>query len=243
MKEVRSMQRYFANMKQGKHLILNDYDTYHIIKVMRLTIGDKVEVVYQNVAYECKIIDTNGCIITEPLHVLQTEEKESKKILLLPLLKEQKMDFVLQKATELGVDEIQLIYTERSIVKLDNKKRQKKLERWQKIMKEASEQSKRLTIPKLRQTILHLEDLVEEGGIKLMCSTRKPQNNMKLFLQNHRVYDKIFIAVGPEGGFTLKEEDTLIEKGFSPVTLGNSILRVETAPLFCLSVLLYESME
>lgn len=237
------MQRYFTNTKQGENFILNDVDTHHITKVMRLTIDDKVEVVYQQTAYECKIVHIDHQVTVEPLCILQTEKTKTKKILLLPLLKEQKMDYVLQKTTELGIDEIQLIYTERSIVKLDAKKIQKKLDRWQMIMKEASEQSKRLTIPRLRPTILKLEDLIDEGGVKLMCSTRKPQNNIKLFLQNHRVYDKIFIAVGPEGGFTMKEEDTLIEKGFSPVTLGNSILRVETAPLFCLSVLLYESME
>ncbi len=237
------MQRYFTNKKLNDDFILNDYDTHHITKVMRMNIGDHIEVVYQKVAYECEIVQIDQMVRTKPLTVLAKEEKQPQKILLLPLLKEQKMDMVLQKATELGIDEIQLIYTERSVVKLEPKKIMKKLERWQMIMKEASEQAKRLTIPLVRPNILKLEALEDEGGIKLMCSTRKPQNNIKLFLQNHKVYDKIFIAVGPEGGFTLNEENTLIEKGFSPVTLGKSILRVETAPLFCLSVLLYESME
>lgn len=243
MKVVKMMQRYFTNKKENNDLILNEYDTHHISKVMRMSVGDLIEVVYQRQAYECEIEEIGTNVRTKPQKILQQEEVKPKKILLLPLLKEQKMDLVLQKTTELGIDEIQLIYTERSVVKLDAKKITKKLERWQMIMKEASEQSKRLTIPRVRPTILKLVDLIDEGGIKLMCSTRKPQNNIKLFLQNHKVYDKIFIAVGPEGGFTLQEEDTLIQKGFSPVTLGKSIMRVETAPLFCLSVLLYESME
>lgn len=237
------VQRYFTEKKKEGVFILNPYDTHHITKVMRLQLHDKIEVVYEQICYMCEIVCIDENITVKPIKILQEEKKKIKKILLLPLLKEQKMDLVLQKITELGIDEVQLIFTERSIVKLEDKKRKKKMERWQMIMKEASEQSKRLTIPLLREEIIKLEDYKETGGLKMVCSTRKPQNNIKLFLQNHPLYDKIFIAVGPEGGFTLEEENILIDKGFEPVTLGKNILRVETAPLFCLSVISYEFME
>lgn len=238
-----SMQRYFTDRQDGESFLLEARDTYHITKVMRLKEHDHIEVVFKQTCYECEIINCADVVSVHPIRAIAHMEYSPKKILLLPLLKEQKMDVVLQKTTELGIDEIILIQTERSVIKLDSKKIEKKLKRWQAIMKEAAEQSKRLTIPKLHPNIMRLEELMLEDGIKMVCSTRKPKNNVKLFLQNHPLYDKIFIAVGPEGGFTLKEENILIEKEFEPVTLGSNILRVETAPLFCLSVILYESME
>lgn len=243
MKEVDSVQRYFTDKKQDNNFILNETDTHHITKVMRMNVLDHVEVVVDKVCYECEIVNIDKIITVKPLNILQTYIKEPKKILLLPLLKEQKMDYVLQKSTELGVDEIILIETERSIIKLDNKKLSKKIERWQTILKEASEQAKRLTIPKIQNCVKTIKNLELKGGIKMVCSTRIPKNNVKIFLQNNPDYDKIFIAVGPEGGLTLNEENLFLSKGFEPVSLGNKIMRVETAPLFCLSVVAYESME
>lgn len=237
------VQRYFTKEKQKNCLILNEKDTPHISRVMRMKVGDHVEVVYDQVAYECEIKEIGKQVVTTIKKVL--EEKRKKRgniILLIPLLKEQKLDYILQKSTELGVDQIWFIDTTRSVVKWDHKKANKKLERWSTIVKEASEQSKRLTIPEIRG-VYALSDLKNIEGAKMLCSTREPKNNLKLFLQNHSKYDKMFIAVGPEGGFTLQEENTFLEMGFEAVTLGSNILRVETAPLFCLSAVIYENME
>ena len=237
------MQRYFTKEKQEDYLILSENDTPHISRVMRMKIGDYVEVVYNKKAYECEIIEIGKQVITKIKKVLDEKDlSRGEVILLIPLLKEQKLDYILQKSTELGVDQIWFIETTRSMVKWDNKKVDKKLERWSTILKEASEQSKRLTIPEIHG-VYKLSDLKNIEGVKMLCSTREPENNVKLFLQNHSKYDKMFIAVGPEGGFTLQEENTFLEMGFEAVTLGKYILRVETVPLFCLSVLSYESME
>lgn len=238
-----SMQRYFTNEKKESLFYLNLKDTHHITKVMRLREGDLIEVVYQRQAYECKIVKMENQIVVEPIHVIAQEQRNFGEVtLIIPLLKEQKMDYILQKATELGVDEIRIIETERSVVKWNAKKEDKKRERWATILKEASEQSKRLTIPILHP-VVKINDLTDLEGTKMICSTREVKNNVKLFLQNHAKYGKMFIAVGPEGGFTLQEENAFIEKGFTPVSLGKNILRVETVPLFCLSVLMYEYME
>ena len=237
------VQRYFTKEKQGNYLLLNEKDTPHISRVMRMKVGDHVEVVYDQVAYECEIVEMGKQVVTTVKEVLEEKRKKRGEIvLLIPLLKEQKLDYILQKSTELGVDQIWFIDTTRSVVKWDHKKTNKKLERWSTIVKEASEQSKRLTIPEIRG-VYALSDLKNIEGVKMLCSTREPKNNVKLFLQNHSKYDKMFIAVGPEGGFTLQEENTFLEMGFEAVTLGSNILRVETAPLFCLSAVIYENME
>ena len=162
--------------------------------------------------------------------------------LVIPLLKEQKMDLILQKSTELGVDEIIPVIMKHSIVKLDDGKQEKKIERWQKICKEASEQSKRLDIPVVGK-ICKLDDLKSLDGVKLTCSTIEKSQNLKNCLKNIKNYDRIILVIGPEGGLAKEEEQYLKEIGFVSVSLGSRIMRVETVPLFLLSVLSYETME
>lgn len=235
------MQRYFSNSKEtGKLFLIND-DIYHITRVMRMKDNDKIEVIYNNDLYICNII-----INELPwVNIVSKEEGkiEDKEIILaIPLLKEQKMDLVLQKATELGVTKIIPVIMERSIVKLDDSKEVKKIDRWLKICKEASEQSKRNSIPVI-SNIMTLKKLVKEEGIKIVCSTIEKENNLKKFLTEHKNYDKIIIVVGPEGGISSKEEEYLVSEGFTRVSLGKRIMRVETVPIFILSALNYEFME
>ena len=161
--------------------------------------------------------------------------------LVIPVLKEQKMDFILQKATELGVAEIIPVVMKHSIVKVDGKEN-KKIERWNKIIKEASEQSMRHSIPILEK-IVKLEDIFCLDGVKMICSTVEKENTFKKFLQSQPKYDKLIIVIGPEGGIDEEEEIMLQKNGFTSVTLGSRIMRVETVPIFILSILNYEYME
>ena len=119
---------------------------------------------------------------------------------------------------------------------------EKKLERWSKICKEASEQSKRTDIPSITK-VKKIKDLKDLDGLKMVCSTVEKENLLKKFLTVHTNYDKINIVMGPEGGISPKEEEMLVNLGFERVSLGKRILRVETVPLFILSVLNYEFME
>ncbi len=233
------MQRYFALDKRDNIFILRENDYYHIKVVMRLKIGEKVEVVYENKPYLSKITDDYQI---EMIEEIPSKELNINTVLLLPLLKEQKMDLILQKATELGVSEIILFNAKRSIIKFDENKEAKKIERWKRICKEASEQSKRCTIPEIR-FVKNINEFSKLDGLKLICSTIEDTNNLKKVLQASKKCVKINMIVGPEGGFDPNEEKDLINLGFTPVTLGNTIMRVETVPIFLLSVLNYEYME
>ena len=233
------MQRYFALEKKENLFVLRDDDYYHIKVVMRLKIGEKVEVVYKEEAYLCKIIENYQIEIVDKI---KSCEKNIDTILILPLLKEQKMDMILQKATELGISKIILFDAKRSIIKLDKNQKLKKLERWIKICKEASEQSKRVTIPNL-EFLENINGLSKLEGTKIICSTREKCNNLKKVLQDNKNCVKINMIVGPEGGFEPNEEEKIISFGFVPVTLGNTIMRVETVPIFLLSTINYEYME
>lgn len=235
------MQRYFAKEKKDNEFILLDDDLRHIKTVMRMNDNDEIEVVYNEKVYLCCLKNVKQNVKICVKNELKTNIKRLDVCLIIPVLKEQKMDYILQKATELGVSEIIPVITERTIVKLDEKSSLKKIERWQKICKEASEQSKRIDIP-LVKNIVKLKDIEVSDGINLVCSTFV-SSTIKKYFQNKNLCDKINIVIGPEGGLSIKEEELLNEKGFESISLGERILRVETAPLVILSMLNYINME
>ena len=237
------MQRYFRKKLIDNSFILNDDDLYHIKTVMRMKDNDQIIVVYNKIAYLCcleNVKDNIEIIIKNELE--KVDYKTPNITLIIPLLKEQKMDLILQKATELGVTEIIPIITKRSIIKLNPKDYDKKLARWERIVKEASEQSHRIDIPSIT-SIKTIDELENIEGKSFVCSTKEKSKNIKLVMKNIKTCDKINLVIGPEGGLDLKEEEMLNRIGFESITLGSRILRVETVPLFLLSIINYEFME
>ena len=234
------MQRYFTQTKKDNHFELTSDDIHHITNVMRMGEGSLIEVVYQERLYLCELTNQNHAHIKEEIVV--DEQKTPVIALIIPFLKEQKMDLILQKGTELGVSEFIIIETERSIVKLDEKKANSRLVRWSKICKEASEQARRLTIPSvvIQRDKDRLFDLV---GTKIICSPTEREYSIKKLLKNVTNCDRINIVIGPEGGFSLEEEIYFEKKGFAKVSLGTNIMRTETVPIFLSSIISYEFME
>ena len=230
------MQRYFAKEYKDKKLILKDSDIHHIKNVMRMKIGDTIEVVYNNKLHICNINEL------EPLDLSITSivEEENKLNLditiAIGLVKEQKMDLILQKLTELGVNTIIPVSMERSIVKIDKERFNKKKVRWEAICKEASEQSKRTSIPVIEdiKTIKELTNI--EADYKLIASTKEKGKMFNYYLQNINNYAKIIMVIGPEGGISDKEESLLNNSGFKSVSFGNLIFRVETAAIYAASI-------
>ena len=236
------MQRYFSNKLENNKFELNKDDLYHITRVMRMKSGDNIEVVYNSEVYICSLeIINNEVNAFIDYKEEQKEINEVDKVLIIPLLKENKMDLILQKATELGVSKIIPVIMERSIIKLEKDRENKKLERWNKICKEASEQSKRVNIPTVTE-VKTLKDLENETGLKIVCSTKEKDITIKKYLENNKNYNKINIVIGPEGGIAPKEEEYLNSIGFESISLGNNIMRVETVPMYILSVINYENM-
>lgn len=234
------MQRYFSKELIQDHFILSLDDKYHITTVMRMKNGDKIEIVYNEELYIGQIEDINNFKVKLLKKEEITKDKRPNVILCIPLLKEQKIDYILQKATELGVNEIVPIILERSIIKIDEKTFAKKKERWIKIVKEASEQSKRVDIPVIKD-IHKIKDLNNFNGLKIVCSTQEKENNIKKMLKN--IKNNIIFVIGPEGGISPKEEKELNELGFISTSLGSRIMRVETVPLYLMSIVNYEFME
>lgn len=236
------MQRYFSDKRQDNRLVLSKDDLYHIKTVMRMKDNDEIIVVNDNIPYLCCLENVNSNI---EIIIKRQLEKEDNNIpfvrMIVPVLKEQKMDYILQKATELGAEEIVLYEASRSVVKIKDNI-DKKILRWQKIVKEASEQCHRNNIPNI-EGVLKIKQLEEFDGLKILCSTREKSKNIKNILKLYATYDKINIVIGPEGGLDQIEEEKFIEMGFIPTTLGSRIMRAETVPLFILSTINYEFME
>lgn len=231
------MQQYFA---KNKALELEDSDYHHIKNVMRMKKGDLIKVVYDNICYDCKLTNVNDKSSFEVISKSISNEKTYNVTVAFSLIKEQKLNYLLQKTTEVGVDLLIPLNTNRSVVKIDKKKEISKIDRWNKILKEASEQSFRNDVPKL-YNILELRELVDlDFDLKLLCSLNKNTKNIKKVLEKNNKCDKILIVVGPEGGFTPFEEEYLLKNGFISVSLGKNVLRAETAPVVALSIISYE---
>ena len=232
------MQRYFI---KNKDMLLEESDIRHIKKVMRMNINDKIEVVYNNKLHICEITSL------EPFNIKVIEELDEDKktkielTVAVALVKEQKMDLILQKLTELGVSRIIPVSMERSIVKLDKERFNKKKVRWESICKEASEQSKRTNIP-IIEDIKSIKDLTkEDADLKLVASTKEKEKLLNYYLQCIEDCAKIIMVIGPEGGISDKEEDILVSNGYNRVSFGNLIFRVETATIYVASIINYIS--
>lgn len=233
------MQRYFCNNIINNKFILSRDDSHHIKNVMRQSINDLIEVVYNQKLYICNILEFDPVVVSIKEESDSYNELDIKVTICQSLVKEQKMDLILQKCTELGAYNFIPLKVKNSIIKY-NKDFDKKINRWQKIIKEAAEQSKRNIIPK----VLEIKDIKNitkiDYDLKILCTVNEVSNSLKFVLQNNKKCGNMIIVIGPEGGFTKEEENELISHGFISVTLGNLVLRTETASLCALSMINYE---
>lgn len=231
------MQQYFGEEKKGNLIKLNEKDFNHIKNVMRMKENEEVFVVLKNKRYLCSMNeDLKSVTIKEEI---QTKMKRNEIILYVPFLQDEKISLILQKGTELGVTEFIIVDFEHSKYKLDEEKKLKKLERWNKIIVEASEQSYRNDIPKLEKFV-SVKDIKSVKGLNIVCSldTLNVKDISKV-VNRDTLCDKISIVFGPEGGISKSEEDTVVKKGFERVSLGRTVLRTETAGLYVVSIVKY----
>ena len=235
------MPRFFVDEIKSENFEIFGEDAKHISKSLRMKKGEKLIFCDKNqMEFNCEIKAIDGEKVS--LKVLSKKLCETEPPLSVTLFqalpKSDKMDFIVQKSVEIGAVEIVPILTSRCISRPDQKSVQKKLIRWNKISKEAAEQSGRGLIPKVHalksfhEVTLSLNEFdqsfvfYEKGGDSLH----------KTFLNESK---KIAIIIGPEGGFEEIEINELKEKGAIVSTLGKRILRAETAPLVALSNLIF----
>jgi len=244
------MQRYFIDRPIADNgvVTISGEDAKHISRVMRLGTGDRIIVVMDRKAFEAGIVEVaDQAVYVKPDgDELKNNEMPIHIAIACGLPKGEKLEWISQKGTELGMMELLPFKAERSIVKWDDKKGSKKQERLQKIAKEAAEQSHRSVIPQIHAPVNLADLLTMSKNYDLLFiadeEDAKSDNRTRFAEQIKNVYDKLSMMVvfGPEGGLSRSEVEAFKNAGFKPISLGPRILRTETAPLYILSALSYE---
>ena len=251
------MDRFFVEPEHlnldDKTLYIDGEDVKHISKVLRYGQGDEIEVCDSNGhEYICRIesVDKTRIDLSIVDEVDINRESRIRVSLYQGVPKSTKMDIILQKLTEAGVDEIVLVNTKRSVVNIKGDKADKKFDRWERIIYEAAKQSKRGLIPKLRGILSFKEALEDMGkndinicpyevekslGIKEALQT----GQVKKILENKDEV-RVGIFIGPEGGFAEEENEMVKAAGIASVAMGPRIFRTETASIVATAITLYE---
>lgn len=223
-------------------------DVNHIAKVLRLKKKDKliIGIKEENSSYETEIsqISKEYIICKIITKILETVETKINVDIYQGIPKSDKMEYIIQKTTEIGVKNIYPVMMERCVVKLDFKTETKKIERWNKIAEVAAKQSKRDFVPKV-ENIIKVENICQNANkydIILIAYENEEGNTLKAELKklDKNKELKIAVVIGPEGGIAQEEVERLIVSGAKTVTLGKRILRTETAALVVLSNIIYE---
>jgi len=244
------MYKFFVKEEQIEDNKINiiGEDVNHIKNVLRLEVEENICICNKDtyISYMCKILEFNNIsVICEILEeILDTTEANTYIHIFQGLPKSDKFEFIIEKCTEIGVKEITPVSMKRSIVKLEEKEKIKKLDRWQKIAEAAAKQSKRDNILKVNKVInfQKIFENITDYDILLVAYEEEKENTLKKVLSKFKEKESLRIAViiGPEGGIDENEINTCKANDFASVTLGKRILRTETAPLVISNNILYE---
>lgn len=235
------MPWFFENDVQGDLHIITGENARHIIKSLRMTVGEELTICDNSkMEYSCTISNITAdsvCVAIDEKKLCENEPT-AQVYLFQALTKGDKMDYIVQKAVELGVTTIVPVLTNRCVSRPDQKACIKKLARWQKIAFEAAKQSRRGIVPTVEK-VINLKEAteickkLESSVVFYECGGKDTGQIIKSQAKS------IGIFIGPEGGFEETEIALLNQNGVQCGTLGKRILRAETAPLAALSIIMY----
>ncbi|MFS0655254.1 16S rRNA (uracil(1498)-N(3))-methyltransferase [Bacillus sp. 179-C3.3 HS] len=249
------MQRYFIDLTKEEvitkgTIVIKGEDVHHLTNVMRMKTGQEILCLTTDGFEALSKIDTMTkeevtCHVESWTN--NNRELPVQVTVASGLPKGDKLELIIQKGTELGATAFVPFQAARSITKLDQKKSQKKRERWEKIAKEAAEQSYRNIIPHVHpvSTFKELIQLAREFDKCVVAyeesSKEGEQSRFQSVLQEMKGGQTLLLVFGPEGGLAEKEIEELEAVGAVICGLGPRILRTETAPLFALSAISYQT--
>jgi 16S rRNA (uracil1498-N3)-methyltransferase len=242
------MNRFYC--KTWNEKVLDEHESHHAINVMRLDEGATITLFDgQGKEGHAKIQSIHkGRVAFEIISTTQTPTPATRVILGQAIPKAKSMDLIIQKAAELGISEIWPLVSNRTVVHLEGERSQNKTEKWQLAAIEACKQCGENWLPKINSITKVPEFLsqVQSASTKLIASLQPNSNSLHSVISHAREQKKlntIVFMIGPEGDFTSSEILMAENSGFEPVSLGKSILRVETATIFMASVLKYELLK
>lgn len=241
------MYRFFVEPSQVEDYTIRilGSDVNHIKNVLRMKTGEEILISSgDDLEYACYIEELGDKeVLAHVMYVQEAGYELSSRIYLFQgLPKGDKMELIIQKAVELGVHEVIPVATRRAVVKLDGKKEENKIRRWQAIAESAAKQSKRMYVPEVRH-VMRFSEAVEHAKeldvVLLPYELAKDMKETKKIIDQIEPGQSIGIFIGPEGGFDEEEVRMAADMGARAITLGKRILRTETAGLTVLSVLMF----
>lgn len=243
------MYQFFVDSSQinGNEVVILGSDVNHIKNVLRMKVGEEVAVSngVDGKEYRCEISSIQDDMVRLTLRFVKEDglELPSKVYLFQGLPKGDKMELIIQKMVELGVYEIVPVATKRCVVKLDDKKANSKIQRWQGIAEAAAKQSKRRIVPNVHGVMTFGEALKYAQTMDLKLIPYELAEGMagtKKLIEDVTPGQSVAVFIGPEGGFEENEIQKAKEVGVLPITLGKRILRTETAGLTVMAWLMYQ---
>lgn len=231
---------------EGKRVVIRGGDVNHIKNVLRMKPGEELSVSNgtDGREYRCGILSFGEDEIICELRFVKEDglELPSRVTLFQGLPKADKMEFIIQKAVELGVYRIQPVAAKRCVVRLDEKKRKSRTARWQAIAEAAAKQSRRRIIPEVAEAVSFpaAVRMAADMDVKLIpYELAGDMGRTREILESLGQDQDIAVFIGPEGGFDEDEIQLAAENGIEPVTLGRRILRTETAGLTVMAWVMY----
>lgn len=228
------MQQYFIDYEiQDDSVVLNEQQTHHIQNVLRMKEGKQIQLVdLSRQVFSASIVYEEERVIAQIIERIEAYVSPVHVELQACLIKGDRWDFLLQKASELGVDSIRPVQSRYCVVKIDDKDKDKKQLRWQTIVQSACEQSKRHDLVDVLE-LTSLKELQSDADLKLVAyeALDEVDYSLNMALQDHPEIRSVAICIGPEGGFHPSEIEFLISIGYKCIQLGPRILRAETAAI------------
>lgn len=242
------MHRFFVPQLYNEEMMITGVDARHISKVLRMQPGDELQIVSDDgvsALAEIKAIDSEAVRVRCLKKLAESHEPNVRLVLAQGLAKGEKMDFIIQKAVEMGAYSVVPVAMEHSVVRLDGAKAQKKVERWQKIAEAAAKQSKRDIIPQVQPVQTVAQMLANNNcQTKIIAYECEDKKSLKTALQEAKAagtLTDLLLIIGPEGGISEAELEAARNADAVPVSLGRRILRAETAGLVAISAIFYET--
>lgn len=231
----------------GLGLALTEADRHHLVRVLRLAPGDQIAVA-DGEGREAKatLLVVSSDIVTADVTRATERVSHPRIVLAAGIARRERMEFTIQKATELGVAEVWPLASARCVVRLDDERGPRRAERWRRIAEEASKQSQRVDVPRVRDAITLDELLADAGAFDIIivpweeAAATATGIGAALDAEAATAGSSVLLVIGPEGGLEPAEVEALQDVGARIVSLGRTVLRTETAAVVAVALTAYE---
>ena len=236
------MHRFFADIEKNE-VHLTEVDAFHLLGVLRVEQNEHIEVVFNDELFECVVTRLVPLKIEVLNRIQNVHETPVKITLFMCLTKSDKPETVIERAVELGVEEIVIVASDRSIVKWNEDQIANRLLRYHRISQSAAAQSKRLTIPEI--TYLPFKSIFnyKQYNYFFIGDANDKAEKVNNSFPNFRKGEQIAILIGPEGGFSQREMEKAVENELIPITFSTNVLRAEVAAVTSVGIINYLSLQ